>query len=401
MQLINAARHTVAEATTSTDKHGREHLLIVIKATYRIPANGKTPRPLLPPQPLAMKDTFVGEPGLSAQLYENDFASTKQACDVLFDAQAHAPSEVPVTHLDVAVRVGSMSKALRVVGDRTWEKDLLLIRAGVPNQFVSMPLHYGRAFGGTVAYQDGDDVRCDCFEENPFGTGYSKQTVSECAHGLPLPNLERKGRPISRPDGEYPPVALSVMPRNAPSRRRYAGTYDQHWRKHVCPFLPTDFDERFFQSAPPDQQIPFPTGGEEVTLINMMPKRPEVFFRLPRLDNMPVKVLRRDYSTAAPPAHVDTLFFEPDTDRFSVVWRATLPLGMRGIREISRVALGPVCQKWWDAVSLGASGCQGCSERRAQAEAPEGCPDSPDSPAVDPHAAFTAPESETSGKAGI
>lgn len=49
MEIINGARHTIADITTVTDKAGREHVVVVIKATYRIPANGKAPRPQLPP----------------------------------------------------------------------------------------------------------------------------------------------------------------------------------------------------------------------------------------------------------------------------------------------------------------------------------------------------------------
>ncbi len=45
MEIINGARHTIADITTVTDKAGREHIVVIIKATYRIPANGKAPAP--------------------------------------------------------------------------------------------------------------------------------------------------------------------------------------------------------------------------------------------------------------------------------------------------------------------------------------------------------------------
>lgn len=383
MNIVNAARHAVVEITSNPDKEGREHLLVVFKATYRIPSDGKAPRPLLPPQPLAMRDLFTGEPGLSAPLYENDFAAHKPRCDVVFNAHAHAPGGKPITELDVAVRVGSMSKAVHVVGDRVWEKDLLVLRAGLPKPFMSMPLHSGRAFGGSLPLNEGAVVRYDTFAENPFGRGYSSRTGHAVLHGLHLPNLERKGRPVTRPDIPMSPVYLSPTPRNALSRLRYAGTYDRRWREQVCPFPPEDFDDRFFQSAPEDQQIPFPQGGEEVTLINLMADRPEASFRLPRLDTLPVRVLRRDYTEAAPEPHADTLYFEPDEGRFSVVWRTTLPLGSRGLREIRTVTVGQVCQKWWEGVRLGASGCRGCAAKGAASAPPEGCPETPESPAID------------------
>lgn len=91
MEIINGAKHTVADATTLTDKAGQQHLVVLIKATYRIPANGRAPRPQIPPQPLSTEDMFTGEPGISAPLYEVDFIRHKGKCDVLFNACAHAP----------------------------------------------------------------------------------------------------------------------------------------------------------------------------------------------------------------------------------------------------------------------------------------------------------------------
>jgi hypothetical protein len=123
MEIINGARHTIADITTVTDKAGREHVVVVIKATYRIPANGKAPRPQLPPLPLSTEDSFAGEPGLSAPLYEVDFIRFKEKCDVLFNARAYAPQGKPVEALDVAVKVGAMQKALHVVGHRHWDRN--------------------------------------------------------------------------------------------------------------------------------------------------------------------------------------------------------------------------------------------------------------------------------------
>ncbi|MCK7582586.1 MAG: DUF2169 domain-containing protein [Chromatiales bacterium] len=45
--------------------------------------------------PLVMADTFTGEPGLSAPVYEVDFAPRKHRCDVLLVGSAHAPGGRP------------------------------------------------------------------------------------------------------------------------------------------------------------------------------------------------------------------------------------------------------------------------------------------------------------------
>lgn len=372
MRFVHADHLIAAEVTAFTDKTGWEHVLVVMKATFSIPEDGGTPQPL-PPQPLAMKDDFDGDPGLSAPMYENDFASRKELCDVLFRAHAHAPDGKPVKSLNVAVQVGQMTKAIHVVGNRTWEKDLLLIRHSEPEPFKTMPLHYGRAFGGCAPYEEDGEMRQEGYLPNPVGTGFSKRKEYAVLHGMALPNLEVPGQPLTRPDTEYPAVALSPTARNFYPRYTYAGTYDERWKNEIAPFLPADFDERYFQCAPEDQQIPYPCGGEDVCLVNVVPNRPEVRFRLPELGGRMVRVLGQDLQVTELVAMPDTLFFEPDEDRFSVVWRASLRLGHKGLHEVRMAVAGNICSDWWDAAKSGEVGCAGC-EAFSETSPPAGCP---------------------------
>lgn len=382
MRFIHTSKNRVAELTAFTDTTGWENVLVVIKATFSIPENGKMPQPL-PPQALAMKDDFYGEPGLSAPAYENDFASHKARCDVLFKAQAHAPQGRPTQHMDVAVQVGSMAKALHVVGNRRWEKDVWLVRHSDPEAFTSMPLHYGRAFGGSVRYTEDDITLFDTCAANPVGSGYSKHTAYATVHGMALPNLEVSGRPLRHPDDVYPVVALSPVARNFYPRYTFAGTYDQRWRDEKAPFLPEDFDARYFQSAPDDQQIPYPMGGEEVRLINMMPGREDVQFSLPPLRGVLVRVLDQHLHIREVEAMPDTLYFEPDEARFSVVWRTSLKLGHKGLHEVRFAVAGDICPVWWEAITAGEVGCLGCDMFCAD-NVPQACPHKEGFPAQRP-----------------
>ena len=36
------------------------------------------------------------------------------------------------------------------------------------------------------------------------------------------------------------------------------------------PFLPDDFDTRYFQAAADDQQVPYPQGGEPIEIVNSL-----------------------------------------------------------------------------------------------------------------------------------
>jgi len=68
-----------------------------------------------------------------------------------------------------------------------------------------------------------------------------------------------------------------------------AGTYDQRWEEQRAPYLPDDFDERFYQSAPEDQQIPYLQGRERVVLVNLSPQE-LVMFTLPIIE-VPMAVI--------------------------------------------------------------------------------------------------------------
>ena len=233
-----------------------------------------------------------------------------------------------------------------------------------PEPFVSMPLHLGLGFGATRSYVKSKETHIEAFDANPIGIGWAgPHTIGDMA-GQPVPCLEDFNDPVKHPDGPHRPMGLNAISANVPERSQYAGTYDDAWRRDVFPFLPEDFDERFYQSAPLDQRVNFPQGGEEVQLVHMRKDQPHIKFKLPPLNELQVRVLRKDYSVEQPQANADTLFFEPDAGRFSIVWRASVPI-RRHLDELDTVAVGPVDPQWWEAKSLGllsGKGCKGCDE---------------------------------------
>lgn len=364
MEIHIAGKHLISEVTTALDVSGREHLVVVVKSAWRIPQPGQRPRPIMP-APLVQADEFHGEPGLSAMRYGSDLARFKPRCDVIFDACAHAPQGQPVKKMKVSFKVGKLEKSLLVMGPRYWRKTLGMPRLSSPEPFVRMPLHFGLAYGGTRAYQQGRGDKAVTLSEsllaNPVGLGWLGPKTRKEVDELPAPCLQAADEVVRKAGGKYRPVAFSAVARHWEPRSRYVGTYDAHWEKEVCPFLPEDFDEQYHQCASEDQQMPYPKGGEEVVLRNMMAGREEVRFKLPRLDLLKVRILRKDYSTESPEAVVDTLYFEPEEARFSAVWRASVPI-QRRIQEFDTIAIGPIDLGWWHDKILGldGSGCKSC-----------------------------------------
>jgi hypothetical protein len=356
MELINATR-MVAGYNMGLEPSGRELLVVVIKGTFRFPQAGEpsTHFALHEKQlPLVMADTFTGAPGLSAPVYEVDFAPRKPSCDILLLGSAYAPHGRPATRVDVGLRVGQWSKSFTVVGPRQWDCGLATLRATSPEPFVSQPVSYDVAFGGTDLLHE-DPAQHAAYMGNPAGRGFHKHLRKEWVDGKPLPFTEERGQGVTDPNGKYRPMSFGPVGRGWEPRSKLAGTYDDEWLEKHFPFLPPDFNEGYFQAAPADQQVPldfFNDGPVEVTLSNLTPDG-FTQFTIPSL-TAPVHVFpkrgeREDYT-----ATLDTVLIEPDLQRFSLSWRLARPL-KKSMHEIAQVMVGKKGREWWqqkDAVSF-------------------------------------------------
>ena len=342
MELINATRMT-AGYNIGLEPSGRELLVVVIKGTFVLPKPGEQVRLADEQLPLIMADTFTAEPGFSAPIYEIDFAPRKHACDILLTGHARAPAGRQVTRLRASLRVGSMEKVFDVVGDRVWQAGLATITAAEPQPFTQMPVSYDRAFGGTDRHSN-DPAEHDAYLPNPVGRGWHKHLKNEWVDGSPLPNIEAVGQGVSFPTDKRPPVALGPLGRGWPQRARYAGTYDDAWLADVFPFLPGDFDERYYQAAPEDQQVPLPKGPLEVVLSGFTADGVRQFM-LPHFE-APVHVFPKRGEREFNAGVLDTIVFEPDHERLTMTWRVTRPL-KKSIFEIAQVRVGIQGRERW------------------------------------------------------
>jgi hypothetical protein len=348
VELINATR-MVAGYTMGLEPSGRELLVVVIKGTFRFPQPGEPPGhfALADAQlPLVMADTFTGAPGLSAPVYEVDFAPRKPSCDILLLGSAYAPQGKPATRVEVGVRVGNWQKTLAVVGPRHWEWSLGRVDATPPGVFVQQPISYDVAFGGADLRHE-DPAEHAAFMANPVGRGFHKHLKPDWVEGAPLPNTEQIGQGVRDPQGGYRPMAFGPVGRGWSTRSCYAGTYDDAWLADHFPFLPPDFDERYYQAAPADQQMPleqFRNGPVDVLLANLTAEG-LTRFTIPHLV-APVHVFpkrgeREDYT-----AGLDTVVIEPDAQRFTLTWRVARPL-KKSMHEIAQVLVGKKGKEWW------------------------------------------------------
>lgn len=345
MQLINRTA-MIAGYTLGMDAAGVEQVVVVIKGTFSIPKNRDEQPCLAAVQvPLIEADVFTGDPGLSALLLDVDYAPIKHHCDVTLLGTAYAPKAKETGNVMAGFKVGNLSKILQVVGERIWTYSGSHYAPSRAEPFVIRPITYDIAYGGVDRFSDDESLHMP-YWENPVGIGYHHVMDEDLIVGTPAPSTEEPDNPVARPDGHYKPMSLGPISRNWKPRMNYAGTYDEDWVEKRFPFLPDDFNELYYQSAPSDQQMPHPKGGESVQLLNVTPDGKRSF-SLP-VRQIPIVFSRRHAKSVELQAALDTIVFEPDADRFTLTWRASLPL-VRNIFELPQAVIGPATDETGNA----------------------------------------------------
>ena len=300
-----------AERTFARGVDGAEIWIVAVRATFSIQADG-TLVAAKEQEDVCLAPQYFGEPGKSSLRYDMDLVRTKPGTDIIVHAHAHAPEGQPVATLDVGWRVGEVSKSLRIVGDRVWEKRLFGLSPSEPVPFTTMPIRYERAWGGPKT----NEPEAPREWSNPVGVGAIK------AKGQPLPNCEPFDG-ATQPPGQRTPAGFGPVPCDWQQRVKLAGTYDDVWKETRQPLVPADFQDAYFRCAPKDQQCDgFLSGGEEVVLRNLSPEG-VLSFQLPRV--FLGFTTRIDGGRSHHRGQLHTVIIEPDDRRVMMVWQTSLP----------------------------------------------------------------------------
>lgn len=328
---------------------------------------------------LSMADEYEGEVSISSVKQESDLAPFKPACDVLVRAVAHAPDGLPADTWPVHFRLWDqhkpvIAKTLRVTGPRVFRRHESQWRLGHPTAVLRVPMRWEYAFGGTskvlpVADPEEPLLNEVCFS-NPLGCGWLEKRYLDLAtrddviassdvlmpsvkqtniDEVAAPQIESWTSPVTTLDfAEHPsreltaqqmaaiaatysstPAGLSVVGRAWAPRLQQAGSYDDVWLKDRWPYLPEDFNFRYWNGAPPDQQIPWPRPDFSFELVNLTSldhsSSGSVSARLP--GHRAVTALRFVTGAVLPlTTRLDTVFIDTETMQVSLTWRAVFPL---------------------------------------------------------------------------
>lgn len=289
-------------------------IYVVVKATFTIGPSLTIANKQVPP---TLADEFWGDPTSSSIKYASEMHLAKPSTDVVMIGRARPPGNNAVTQLDIRFSVAERQKVLRVFGKRVWENG----KISAAQRFESMPLVYEYAFGGKHEI-DPENSKILVEERNPIGRGFRGKRKSADLEGMELPNIEDPRCLVENAGDKASPSGFAFISASWLPRLSFAGTYDENWQKNRSPYLPEDFDLRFFNSAHPDFIFDrYLQGGEPVMLDNLSPDGP-LRFELPvcQLET----AIRIAGKVESPPLNLETVLIEPEKRRLCMTWRSQL-----------------------------------------------------------------------------
>jgi hypothetical protein len=319
-----------AQIAVLPDRQGIDTLYVMVKATVNLRPKLSLAPAQIPP---SLADEYYEDPETSSLRQPSELHLGKPGTDVLLSGCARAPRGEPVDGVMVSMSVAERTKQILVMGDRVWLDD------GTPSAaqaFTAIPLVWERAFGG-VNREDPEHIRAE--ERNPVGVGFRGKQAAERMVGQPVPNLEDPAATLNNWDEVPTPVCFAPISPSWLPRRAFAGTYDANWLKNRAPYLPEDFDPRFFQCAPQEMCFDrYLQGGDAAQIAGVSEDGP-IEFVVPSV--RPIIEVTIAGQSQEPWANLETLVFEPDDNRASMSWRAALPCDRQAlqIKQI-RVRLG-------------------------------------------------------------
>jgi len=314
------------------DENGIDTLYVVVKGTFQIGDSLTLAEEQIKP---TEADEYFGEPGGSSLKYASEMHLRKPSTDVVLIGQAWPRNSAKADRLDVTLAVAERKKTVRVFGDREWRRKPLGYSISRPRPFESMPLVYERAFGGRHPI---DSSKILAEDRNPLGVGFRGERKKRDFVGQTLPNIETPEKLLRNPGDSVSPAGFGFIAPSWSPRRHHAGTYDSSWQEQRAPYLPTDFDNRFFNAAHPDFIFDrYLQGGEPVQVINASQSGP-LRFRLPTAAiRIGVKIAG---TTEGLLPDLETVVIEPDEDRLLLTWRASLPCDKKILKvETVRIEL--------------------------------------------------------------
>lgn len=384
-----------ALAYTMIDVAEQEHHVVVLRQTFDLVRSNERCTAqmdvfgavaiLKDPPPLVMEDRYAAKIGESSVLEESDLAPFKPRCDLIVNANAHAPGGKPSRRWPVRVRASSqmledyrarkagrspgkpaqlLDKSLEVCGPRRIRPGLLGWSLEEPQAAVEVPIDYEHAFGGTSRVANlehaSDPSKLEyllneaCYA-NPIGCGWIDErlpsALRDARHSLeslPGPQVEypnarlRSPAVVKQAGSPHTPEQMARLVERLPGRVaglgcvgrawtpriQHAGSYDAKWLEERWPQLPKDFEFDYWNAAPADQQIDFPPQDLSIELTHLVSPSlaPSGVACMTLPGHRVFAMFKPPKALALPvPFRIDTVIVDARAMTLAVVWRFSVP----------------------------------------------------------------------------
>lgn len=261
------------------DRDGVEHWVTVVRASFSATADGLVS--IADEQkPVRLAPEYTDDTALELKS-ESDFVPFKTKVDFTVSGRACLPDMHNFKTIIASLSIGSLHKRAAMSGERRLKRHNGRFVIVDDEAASEVDLSWRNCLGGSdVVSRNGGDVTVN--PANPVGRGWTEywSRLPEGAE-IALPLIEAADQRIDPTKALPSPFGFGPVQPHWTPRRNYVGTYDDAWHRQRAPLLPEDFDERFYQSAPADQQLDI-KGGETITATNLHPDGP-FSFRLPQL----------------------------------------------------------------------------------------------------------------------
>ncbi|MEM1450257.1 MAG: DUF2169 domain-containing protein [Planctomycetota bacterium] len=306
------------DALHAADEDGRPVIAPIVRGTFVLDPSGRVT--LAEEQdPVRLAGLAYGTPGETSYRLEPETAFVKPGTDVVLVGHAHA-AHAGCTQMEVSFELGPVRRRLRVTGDRHWDRTLLGAKATKPAPFERVPLVWERAFGGWDRHEEAEEKHR--YEgRNPLGVGYRRKSTPFLP-GRPLPSIEDPRDPQTGYAARCKPAGTGFTGHHWEPRRKLAGTYDKKWEATRKPLLPTDFDRRFFHSAPAEQVVPDGLRGDERGRVEGATPEGVQDFALPGIAPPRISLALARGETADLETRLDTVVVDTDARCLFLTWRA-------------------------------------------------------------------------------
>ncbi|MEN9865081.1 MAG: hypothetical protein RL748_671 [Pseudomonadota bacterium] len=331
-----------ALAESRPDKQGQPALLIIAKGVWRSDTShlaSAEAQIALRTEPLVRQigeleldpvQKHILQDQLEQEIVwlDHEVSAPKGQFEIVIAANIREPHGQAAPYIDASVTLGEQVRMIRAYAPRYWHGNRIA-QAGAGVRSVPMCHCFAHWQDSLLAQLRAPEL--------PDLSAFVRQNATWPDW---LPWLEDPQQPLVERAQAWHPWSFNAWPETAPHRLPFAGTYDDGWKQRRSPNLPHDFDPRFYNIGHPALQMAqAPRAGCPIRLRNIGPQ-PALAFQYPALN------LQADYSgmdgvqrhTAL---RADTLLIEPEHKRFSIIWRAHVPLAAQAPGRRGAVRLYP------------------------------------------------------------